>query len=494
MYSTPLLRWLLSFVAAISTFTTSTLGQSFEIFEPVGTNAQGYAITTAVNVSADGSAVIGSTSVSGSALFLPFIWRSDTGLFVITNSTALLAYDVANGGNRAALSDLDPQTGDRRALLWSRTNGLQSLGKLLNAQDSHVEPMAISANGKVIVGRAKTPNAPGFFTWEAFKWSAETGMVGLGDIVGDPQRDRYYSQAVGVSADGRVIAGTVRYGGTEPDGAFGYYAPARWANGVGPLYLAPSPHGDLDYGALGISANGRFIVAASSIGTFEDTVYYALRWSDENGYTILHEGSKLFTPHEISDDGKVVVGDGGGESGVPVAMIWTAERGLMRLQTLLIELGANPGLFTLEYAAAVSADGRVIVGYGKDVDGNRRGYRAMLRDLPPRKIVVNSVADRPALSAANCCDTGEKLANGEAECTLRAAIEAVNAGCGDRIEFAVPNVSIPKISPLTPLPALDVKVDIDGTTQSGGKVEISGTHRLGFVWICRAGAVPSEGW
>jgi len=93
----------------------------------------------------------------------------------------------------------------------------------------------------------------------------------------------------------------------------------------------------------------------------------------------------------------------------------------------------------------------------------------------PEKIVVNSTADRGRKAGADCCDTGEDLPNGDPECTLRAAIEAANAGCGDIIEFNVPGAAVPKISPATPLPAITVPVVLDATTQSGGLVELDGT-------------------
>jgi hypothetical protein len=93
----------------------------------------------------------------------------------------------------------------------------------------------------------------------------------------------------------------------------------------------------------------------------------------------------------------------------------------------------------------------------------------------PEKIVVNSAADRARKPGEDCCRTGELLPNGDPECTLRAAIEAINAGCGDLIEFNVPDVQVPKIAPASPLPALSVPVVLDGTTQSGGWVELDGS-------------------
>lgn len=59
--------------------------------------------------------------------------------------------------------------------------------------------MAVSADGSVIVGTGtKISNVV-----EAFRWTLEAGLVGLGDLPGG----RLYSHATGVSADGSLVVG-----------------------------------------------------------------------------------------------------------------------------------------------------------------------------------------------------------------------------------------------------------------------------------------------
>jgi len=53
--------------------------------------------------------------------------------------------------------------------------------------------------------------------------------------------------------------------------------------------------------------------------------------------------------------------------------------------------------------------------------------------------------------------------------------------------------SISYLTPQTPLPAINVKVDIDGTTQSGGKVEISGTDSTGICLDLQGGGSSVRG-
>ena len=495
-------RFLLFVAAAIDAASFSSRAQSFEVLEPLGTSTSGVSHITVLKVSADGVAIIGHTTATGVAGVPPFIWRADTGMVVITNAKGstgldLAAKDVANGGNRAVFWGANTGQAER-GYLWTRANGVQSIGHLLDGPNSDVRPVAISANGKVIVGRARSLNTTAIIgpatyrMWEAFRWTAETGMVGLGDIMGDPARDIFDSEAIGVSGNGRTIVGHVRYGGPVSLSPLGYHSVARWIDGVGPQVLPGPPELDDSFFARAVSANGTFVVGHYDIrdtSTINEDIYYAYRWSADAGHTIMYGPDKLtaFAPNAISDSGVAVGYKHFRTTFSNLAAIWTPDRGLLLLKDVLQEMGINTGGFTMDDAVGISADGRVIVGMGSDISGKRRGYRVALWELPPRQIIVNSVADRPALSGANCCDTGEKLPNGDAECTLRAAIEAVNAGCDDRITFAVPDVAIPKITPQTPLPALNVKVEIDGTTQSGGKVEISGTDATGICLDLQGG-------
>lgn len=161
MYRISFPRCLLLVAAAIDAASFSARTQSFEILEPPGTSTSGASSTTVYKVSADGVAILGATTVTGHAGFLPFIWRTDTGMVVITNAIGstgfpLTAIDIANGGNRAVFWEFN--TGNaQRAYLWTRVNGVQSIGRLfaesLQTHLNYLKPTAISANGKVIVGQ-----------------------------------------------------------------------------------------------------------------------------------------------------------------------------------------------------------------------------------------------------------------------------------------------------------------------------------------------------
>ncbi len=89
--------------------------------------------------------------------------------------------------------------------------------------------------------------------------------------------------------------------------------------------------------------------------------------------------------------------------------------------------------------------------------------------------IVNSFEDRPRDPDSEGCDTGEITPQGLPECTLRSAIEAVNAGLTSRITFELPSAVVPELVLESPLPPILAPVVIDGTTQpTAQKVKIVG--------------------
>src|SRR5882757_6619714 len=65
---------------------------------------------------------------------------------------------------------------------------------------------SVSADGSTVIGVSATPN--GFM--EAFRWTAATGMVGLGDLPGgNPNTPfgSFFSEAMGISGDGMTVVG-----------------------------------------------------------------------------------------------------------------------------------------------------------------------------------------------------------------------------------------------------------------------------------------------
>jgi uncharacterized membrane protein len=81
--------------------------------------------------------------------------------------------------------------------------------------------------------------------------------------------------------------------------------------------------------------------------------------------------------NDVSGDGSVIVGNADGE-----AFIWTPEDGARQLRDVLANnYGLSEALsdWTNLRAAAISADGRTIVGNGSTLSGLNQGWYASLR-------------------------------------------------------------------------------------------------------------------
>ena len=214
------------------------------------------------------------------------------------------------------------------------------LGKLGGDDSYSSRAYGISADGTTIVGTSYTPDG-----YEPFRWTLETGMVGLGGA-------GFYSaswdtpSAHDVSADGSVIIGVAELVAGEHN-AF------RWTAETGMVALGDLPGGD-DY-SVGweCSDDGQIVVGRSY------TQHYALhafRWTADTGMVDLGTmGSPMASAsaNGITADGTVIVGQH--HFSPDAAFRWTAEEGMTPLPP-------DPGGGTVNSATAICADGSVIVG------------------------------------------------------------------------------------------------------------------------------------
>lgn len=251
-----------------------------------------------------------------------------------------------------------PAWPDFEAFRWDANTGMTGLGDLPGGQIASFAT-AVSADGSVVVGESSS--AASDCCGEAFRWSLETGMMPLGDLPGG--FDHSQSSAQDVSADGSVIVGM----GSSTTSING--EPFRWtsASGLNPL-LSLSQNFSSNT-ALGVSADGSVIVGSQP----SDNGAEAYRWTAETGAVGLDNENDRFQSsgaNAVSADGLVVVGRGGSTRlpenttipifGDPSLMTegfrWTESSGL-------VGLGLRPG-GDFSIANDVSADGSVIVGFG----------------------------------------------------------------------------------------------------------------------------------
>src|SRR4029077_15544265 len=109
----------------------------------------------------------------------------------------------------------------------------------------------------------------------AFRWTAATGMVDLGQL---PLAGVSYIQATGVSADGSMVGGVCQ--------ATGGIRSFLWTAAFGMVDLGPAPGGP-DFETRGVSADGATIVGdvAGSPGGPR-----VIRWTFSDG------------PHDFQND------------------------------------------------------------------------------------------------------------------------------------------------------------------------------------------------
>lgn len=126
------------------------------------------------------------------------------------------------------------------------------LGYLPN--DNYSRAYGVSGNGQVVVGTSGLhPNYGGILpTYSAFRWTAGTGMVGLGFMSAAP-----FSTANAANADGAVVVG---------EGAVVVGETFRWVAGLG-MQALPNDASRIFFAMpRGVSADGNTIVGVSGQG------------------------------------------------------------------------------------------------------------------------------------------------------------------------------------------------------------------------------------
>lgn len=253
------------------------------------------------------------------------------------------------------------------AFRWTEETGIIGLG----IPSGWIESVArgVSADGSVVVGAGT--HRPGPVLGEAFRWTATGGMTGLGLLPGDLGSDAY-----DVSADGSVVVGFSQ--DLSRTRAF------LWTAGSGMIDLLPSSPYSISYG---VSADGSVVVGHDDGEPF--------RWTASGGETLLglvpgfDHGSAL----SVSGDGSIIVGINqvNGEFDAS-PFIWDAAHGSRLLtQVLTGDYGLDLTGWRLDTATAVSSDGRAIVGYGRNPSGAIEAWIAVIPEPGTGLLVMTGV-------------------------------------------------------------------------------------------------------
>ncbi len=317
--------------------------------------------TAAWGISGDGSLIVGMASSKtpnpggNSGIMRGFRWFTDG------TRDGLTPNGVASSGN-AVTGDGAKIAGfiGLQAVRWD-PGKVVPLGMLPGATFSSA--FGLSSDGSVVVG--SSGNAPNDAANFAFRWTAETGIVGLESLASFPN-----SSANGVSGDGSTIVGYIRNPATDQIRA------VRWTDeGLFSLGILPGLGGNGT--AFSISADGSTVVGWSGSGA----KYQAFRWTENEGMRGLGylPGFNYSVGWASSYGGTAIVGHASTSNLTQTpggAFLWTPSTGMLSLQQLLTSRGVLPDGWQLTVASGISFDGSTIVGYGVNPQGVTEGWVA----------------------------------------------------------------------------------------------------------------------
>jgi probable HAF family extracellular repeat protein len=295
--------------------------------------------------SADGNVVVG-TSAGGGA----FRWTPGGGLESIGG---FRASDVSEDGT--VIVGVVIEDGLERAASWTAADGWRTLGDMAGGESCDAllsSSWGTNEDGSIVVGLGWVATCRA----NAFRWDAGTGIVDLGSTV-----DGRSSRANDVAADGSIIIGW-------QDQATGFRQGASWVDGVQSLFV--DGNGDPVGEAQASTPDGSVIVGGSTFAS------EAWRWAGGVAEPIGNLPGFNFrsTGFAVSDDGSVVVGMSG-FGGDRDAFIWIDGSGMTKLDTYVAAQGiAGAAGYDLATAVGLSANGRVIVGWGF-LGSDIRGWR-----------------------------------------------------------------------------------------------------------------------
>ncbi len=313
--------------------------------------------------SADGSVIIGNLSLPNEVYSFPsngaFVWTADTGIVQLpsldgTPQTSQTFYadhphGVSGDGGVIVGSSYSESVsggdGFAKTTVWRRDgDGVYVAEELYNGESGFLDntgtARGVSGDGTVIVGYARDEEGVN----EAFRWTAETGMVSLGSL-GDEIGKNFASIAFQSSVDGNVVIG----------------------------------YGD------------RLETGSNPNGKNPKTVREAIRWTQEpvtgdwimEGLGDLPGGDDRSSAQSVSGDGSYIGGSSDSDAGSE-AFVWDEVNHMRSVQDVLIdEYGLDLTGWQLTGLNDISADGLTWSGGGTNPQGQAEGWVAYLGSTEP---------------------------------------------------------------------------------------------------------------
>ena len=268
---------------------------------------------SALGITADGSVVVGG---AWGPMTVPFHYSAATGSVPFPTASPgvpTTAVGIAPDGQLTAGFMVNNAFASNLELVTWDAAGLYQTGVAV-AGPNYYYHMNVSLVGHVVAGTTISPHGT-----QGFTWSATSGLNGLGDLPGGG----FGSTATDISADGRVVVGTVT-------SAASVIEAARWTDTTGWVPLG-SPFG-ATYGsqAEGVSSDGSIIVGmtnspSGSQGFIWDAVHGMRLASDVlTSLRVDFAGWQLTDVNDVSAAGLYITGSGvnpGGQAEAWIASI-----------------------------------------------------------------------------------------------------------------------------------------------------------------------------
>jgi uncharacterized membrane protein len=377
-------KQLLALGAAVALLLATSAGAASRgvEFTPLGLfEDEGFPLTTAVDISGDGSTIVGMHALfSGN-----YVWTAETGLQTIGPVDG--APWISTDGTTIATTPYIPPDFDySQSAVWAggfwpnqTWNLIPTAPGFAFCDLSGQSTFNINGDGSVVVG----------LTWIDFDMNGDgcdgaRAFVSQGGVttVLDDSVNNDSSRANAVNGDGSVIVGWMQTFSREA---------TKWVNGV-ESFLCPNPigaGGDMfcDEG-WDVTPDGSCMLT-SAAGPTDFTLRAAIVDDGGNLEMLPFPDAfydpfwDTFSPRAISADCNTVVGSfgGGGFFGSPpYPVVWNRNLGItIDLQVFLLGQGLDDLFFWfLSDADAVSSDGTVIAGYGSNPDGWLEAFRVDL--------------------------------------------------------------------------------------------------------------------
>lgn len=381
----------------------------------------GFSAGGPVGVSQDGGVVVwsGARWNGNETEVRALQWTEDGGTEILTLG-AYTGSTTATGVSRdgtVVIGTLSDGVIAEEAVRW-KDGGIEKLG-LLDPANANARSIArtLSEDGSVIAGQSV--NAAGEF--QAFQWREGSGISALPFLAASAGQ---YSDVYDMSADGSVIVGM-------STNASSSWEAVKWTDGVAAgLGFLGGASGSSK--ATGVSRDGTTIIGDSTNSSGGIDFQQAFVWREGSGMVALDglvgpesQVFQLSFAKGLSADGSVIVGSAYDADYYSYAVVWNAEGDVTTIRSLVEAAGSDLTGWDLTEAVDVSDDGRVILGNGTDADGLQQAWIYRAGALITPNGVAESFASLAAvpLAEANAVDA-----------TLNTQFELASQQCAPRAD------------------------------------------------------------